>query len=171
MPTNLETTCVLWLNKVSTSVLGLIQNECELYAKQSGGVGCQSHMHLPQIRDDLSASMANGTILAVLLVFYTCDMDIDLSDIALQEAVGFEESVENLNLVKEFCEKHLTTRPFCFNFEDFLYSPVAMKTNKLAFIAELFYLLEVQPVSKVVQSNHFEQFKEYIKSKKHWTLF
>jgi hypothetical protein len=167
MPTNLETTCVLWLNKVVQSVLSLVQNECDMYAKQSGGVSCQSHMHLLPIRDDLSSSLSNGTILAVLLVFYTCDMDIDLSDIALQEAVGFEESVENLNLVKEFCEKHFSTRPFCFNFEDFLYSPAAMKTNKLAFIAELFYSLELQPMSKIIQPNHFEVFKEYIKSIKH----
>ena len=123
-------------------------------------------MHLLQIHDDISASLSNGTILAVLMVFYTCDADIDMSDISLQEQVGFEESVENLNLIKEFCEKHLVPfRPFCFNFEDFLYSPASMKINKLAFIAELFYLFEVQPISALVQNNHFELFKAYIKSK------
>ena len=120
-------------------------------------------MYLTEIGDELSLNLASGSILAVLIVFYTCDVDIDLSDISLQETVGFEESVENLNLVKEFCDKFFSTKPFCFNFEDFLYSPHAMKINKLAFIAELFYLFEVQPISNLVRSNHFDLFKDYIK--------
>ncbi len=34
MPTDLETTCILWLNKVTHTVLSCINIECELYAKQ-----------------------------------------------------------------------------------------------------------------------------------------
>lgn len=83
-------------------------------------------------------------------------------DVCLQENVGFEESVENLNLIKEFCEKYI--RPFCFNFEDFLYSPMAMKINKLAFIAELFWYFELEPNREIVPNNHVELFREYIKS-------
>ena len=183
-PTSLEGTCILWLNKVMRSVLDCVQAECEQYAKQvteptkhleltdyvitfnklkSSLIGCQRHMYLSEISDELSLNLASGSILAVLIVFYTCDVDIDLSDISLQETVGFEESVENLNLVKEFCDKFFSTKPFCFNFEDFLYSPHAMKINKLAFIAELFYLFEVQPISNLVRSNHFDLFKDYIK--------
>jgi len=127
-------------------------------------VFCQPHLNLPEIKEDLSANLVNGTILAILIVFYTCDKDIDLSDISCQD-VGFEESVENLNLVKEFCEKYFPSHPYCFNFEDFLYSPSSMKINKLAFLAELFFLFEVQPMSNLIQSNHFELFKDYIKSK------
>ncbi len=33
-PTDLETTCILWLNKVIQTVLSCINSECELYAKQ-----------------------------------------------------------------------------------------------------------------------------------------
>lgn len=84
-------------------------------------------------------------------------------DICLQENVGFEESVENLNLVKEFCEKFIASKPFYFNFEDFLYSPLSMKVNKIAFISELFYWLEIQPIA-VVRQNHFDYFKDYVKS-------
>lgn len=84
----------------------------------------------------------------------------------LQENVGFEESVENLNLIKEFCEKYLTdSKPFCFNFEDFLYSPITMKINKLAFIAELFFYFELEPNRNLISENHFELFQEYIKSR------
>ena len=86
-------------------------------------------------------------------------------DISLQENVGFEESVENLNLLKEFCENNFNQKLFCFNFEDFLYGPLLMKINKLAFIAELFNWLEVQPFSTTIKANHFDQFKDYIKSK------
>jgi hypothetical protein len=82
--------------------------------------------------------------------------------------VGFEEAVENLNLIKEFCDKFLGTRLFCFNFEDFLYSPISMKINKLAFIAELFYIFEVNvtnpSTAHFIKANHFELFKDYIKS-------
>lgn len=87
-------------------------------------------------------------------------------DVCLQENVGFEESVENLNLVKEFCDKYLAdSRTFCFNFEDFLYSPLSMKINKLAFIAELFFFFELEPNRQLVVDNHFELFRDYIKSK------
>jgi len=47
--------------------------------KQSGLVGCQSHLFLPEIGNDISLTLSSGTILAVLLVFYSCDADIDLS--------------------------------------------------------------------------------------------
>jgi calmodulin-regulated spectrin-associated protein len=171
MPDSCETNCVLWLNKVMQSVLCKVECECELFSKQSTLVRCQSHLHLPKIgkSDDISQTLSTGTILAVLLVFYTCDADIDLSDITLTENVGFEESVENLNLVKEFCDKFISSKPFHFNFEDFLYSPHSMKINKIALIAELFYSLEVQPIN-IVLPNHFDLFKDYIKkyTKRHF---
>ncbi len=161
--------CKIWLNKISSTILNLVQKECELYAKQSSLINCQPHIFLNKIENtsenDISIALSNGTILATLIVFYTCDADIDLSDICLQESVGFEESVENLNLTKEFCDKFILTRPFFFNFEDFLYSPHSMKINKLAFIAELFYWFEVQPLTNFITPNHYELFKEYIKSK------
>lgn len=164
LPNNIETTCILWLNKITKTVLNCIDNECDSYAKQLNMAKCQPHLFLPQIGDDLSMSLSNGTLLAVLIVFYTCNADFDLSDVSIQENVGFEEMVENLNLVKEFCEKYIGTRLFCFNFEDFLYSPISMKINKIAFLAELFYLFEVSPNYNLVKSNHFEMFKDYIKS-------
>lgn len=34
MPTNIETTCVLWLNKIMKTVLNCVDNECDSYAKQ-----------------------------------------------------------------------------------------------------------------------------------------
>jgi hypothetical protein len=56
-----------------------VEYECEVYMKQSGLVGCQSHLFLPEIGNDISLTLSSGTILAVLLVFYSCDADIDLS--------------------------------------------------------------------------------------------
>ncbi len=168
MPSNLETTCSLWLNKIVRCVLECIESECDLYAKQSSLVRCQPHIFLNEIGKDISLSLANGTMLSVLIVFYTCDYDIDLSDISLQETVGFEESVENLNLVKEFCDKFISTKCFCFNFEDFLYSPESLKINKLVLIAELFNWFETSPQnvsSSLVRPNHFDLFKDYIRSK------
>lgn len=79
MPNSLESTCALWLNKITKSVLSSVENECESYAKQSSLVRCQPHLYIPEIGNDISLSLANGTILAVLIVFYTCDKDIDLS--------------------------------------------------------------------------------------------
>jgi hypothetical protein len=136
-----------------------------LYAKQSSLVRCQPHIYLSEVGNDLSVSLSNGTVLAMLVVFYTSDLEIDLSDICLQENVGFEESVENLNLIKEFCEKCVSPKAFCFSFEDFLYSPIDMNINKLAFIADLFYWFELDPMPDLVADNHFEKFKDYLKSK------
>lgn len=43
-----------------------------------------------------------------------------------------------------------------------------MKINKLAFIAELFYIFEVNvtnpSTAHFIKANHFELFKDYIKS-------
>jgi hypothetical protein len=40
---------------------------------------CQPHLFLSPIGNDLSMSLSNGTLLAVLIVFYTCNTDFDLS--------------------------------------------------------------------------------------------
>ena len=76
------------------------------------------------------------------------------------ETVGLEESIENLHLIKEFCEKYFASKPFYFNYEDFLYSPLDFKINKIAFIAELFYWFEIKPI---ICCKTFPDFKEYIK--------
>ena len=170
-PNSLEDLCKLWLNKIVRTVLDLVQSECEAYSKQLSLAQCTPHIFLNEIADDISISLSNGALLSALIVFYTCDADFTLSDICLQENVGFEESVENLNLIKEFCEKFIITRPFYFQFEDFLYSPLSMKVNKLAFIAELFYWFEVQPLTNFITPTHYEIFKDYIKSKVLFSFF
>ncbi|CAF0704892.1 unnamed protein product [Brachionus calyciflorus] len=170
LPSSLEQVCSFWLNQITKIVLDNVENECDLYAKQSSLARCQPHIYINEIGNDISLSLSNGTILAILIVFYTRDLEIDLSDICLQESVGFEESVENLNLIKEFCEKCINPRSFCFSFEDFLYSPFEMTINKLAFIADLFYLFELNPLPNLVHENHFEKFRDYLKKyfKKHF---
>jgi calmodulin-regulated spectrin-associated protein len=166
---NLEEICTFWINKISEIILNTIKSQCSSYVKQSGLADCQPHIHLQKItkNDDISLNLCNGSLIAAVIFFYVNEIDFDLSDISLQEQVGFEESVENLNLIKEFCEKFLPNKNklFCFNFEDFLYSPMSLKINKLAFIAELFFYFEIKSVKSVVKSNHFDLFKDYIESK------
>lgn len=164
MPSNLEQLCTFWLNNITKIVTECLEDECQIYGRQSSLIKCQPHIFLNQIEHDIAESLSCGTILSVLIVFFTSDFEIDLNDICLQENVGFEERVENLNLIKEFCEKFLGPKSFCFSFEDFLYSPLEMNINKLAFIAELFYFFEINPIPNLVDVNHFEKFKEYVKS-------
>ncbi|XP_078584673.1 calmodulin-regulated spectrin-associated protein 1-B-like [Branchiostoma floridae x Branchiostoma japonicum] len=52
------------------------------------------------------------------------------------------ESVRNLSLVRRFCDQHLGAM-FHLSYEDVLYSPEVLKPNIKAFIAELFWWLEV----------------------------
>ena len=40
-----------------------------------------------------------------------------------------------------------------------------MNINKLAFIADLFYLFEIDQSLDLIDNNHFEKFKDYLKSK------
>ena len=79
MPESLESTCKLWLNKITKTFLNTVESECESYAKQSSLVRCQPHLYISEVGSNISLSLANGTLLAVLIVFYTCDKDIDLS--------------------------------------------------------------------------------------------
>ncbi|XP_078665715.1 calmodulin-regulated spectrin-associated protein 1-B-like [Branchiostoma floridae x Branchiostoma belcheri] len=52
------------------------------------------------------------------------------------------ESVRNLSLVRRFCDQHLGAM-FHLSYEDVLYSPEVLKPNVKAFVAELFWWLEV----------------------------
>ncbi len=223
LPTNLEQLCAFWLNKITQTFLFTIDSECDAYARQVSAnavhvsrhelltefysillklnIKCQPHIFIPKV-NDITTQLANGSILAAIVLFYTCDYEIDISsknmtgiyvaggtwtdlywerwvigtlqlkrtssffchiDVAFHENIGLEESVDNLNLIKEFCDKFIASRPFHFNFEDFLYSPAQFQINKIAFVAELFYWLECKPLICV---QNFNRFKDYIKRMK-----
>ena len=85
--------------------------------------------------------------------------------------MSLEESVENLHLVKDFCDKYFASKPFYFNYEDFIYSPLDFKINKIAFISELFYWIEVKPIICCKTYAHFKDYiKQYCKKNFHATL-
>ncbi len=100
LPTDLESICVFWLNKVVQTFLYTIDNECEVYSKQVSffffflserfikfyyfclffklNIKCQPHLFISQV-DDITKNLANGSILSALILFYTCDTEIDIS--------------------------------------------------------------------------------------------
>ena len=78
LPTNLESICLFWLNKVVQTFLYTIDSECELYSRQMN-IKCQPHLFISQSADDITKHLANGTILLALIIFYTCDSQIDIS--------------------------------------------------------------------------------------------
>ena len=76
---DLESTCLFWLNKIIQTFLYALDNECELYSRQLN-IKCQPHLFIQQQNnDDITKYLANGSVLAALILFYTCDTELDIS--------------------------------------------------------------------------------------------
>uniref|UniRef100_A0A4W5QE89 Calmodulin regulated spectrin-associated protein family, member 2a n=1 Tax=Hucho hucho TaxID=62062 RepID=A0A4W5QE89_9TELE len=91
--------------------------------------------------DNLLKDTTNGCALATLLHFY-CPQLVRLEDICLKESMSLVDSLYNLQLVQEFCQKHLN-RCCHFSLEDMVYTSSSVKNNYLVFMAELFWWFEV----------------------------
>lgn len=72
-----------------------------------------------------------------------------LAVLALREAVGIADSLYNLQLVTDFCRTQLPVNVAHLTVNDLFYIASDLKPNFLAFLADIFFLLEVQPAACV----------------------
>ncbi|XP_076122510.1 calmodulin-regulated spectrin-associated protein 3 isoform X1 [Alosa pseudoharengus] len=86
---------------------------------------------------DLSSGCAIGAV-----IHYYCP-DLPLEEVCLKESMSVADSLYNLQLIREFCERCL--RSCChLGLEDLLYAPPQLQVNISSFLAELLWWFEIQ---------------------------
>ncbi|CAH1776107.1 unnamed protein product [Owenia fusiformis] len=160
LPYDSEDALLFWVNKCCSTVqhkLDKVQQSKQQHLIQqqtTQKVRVQKKLltprELPSIptMEDLLKDISDGCCLAALLHFY-CPSSIDLNDICLKSVIGIADSIYNLQLVKTFCQRHLTSVGSTLRFEDFLYSPSVMKPCVLALLCDIFDSLEIHKASCV----------------------
>ncbi|CAH1247364.1 CAMSAP1 [Branchiostoma lanceolatum] len=136
LPYDMEDALLFWLNKVGRTLQD--RRGSKKVNAPEGGDPCG--WDLPTL-DDILKDLSDGRVLLAVLCFY-CPNHIRPEDGQLGSLISMSESVRNLSLVRRFCDQHLGAM-FHLSYEDVLYSPEVLKPNIKAFIAELFWWLEV----------------------------
>ncbi|KAL1023326.1 hypothetical protein UPYG_G00039280 [Umbra pygmaea] len=163
-PYDTEEAVTSWINKVNEYLKDVIAQELRRREKHSAepvgkpGSPTKWYMKLVPARyrkeqalaqhspwippvDNVLKDTSNGCALATLLHFY-CPQLVRLEDICLKESMSLADSLYNLQLIQDFCQKHLN---HCchFSLEDMVYAPASVKNNYLVFLSELFWWFEV----------------------------
>ncbi|CDQ71958.1 unnamed protein product [Oncorhynchus mykiss] len=86
--------------------------------------------------------LSNGCAIAAVVHYY-CPGLLQLEDVCMKESMAVEDSLYNLQLIREFCDSCL--KSCCpLVLEDLLYSPQELQVNVMSFLAELLGWFEVR---------------------------
>uniref|UniRef100_A0A4W5RKD3 Calmodulin regulated spectrin associated protein family member 3 n=1 Tax=Hucho hucho TaxID=62062 RepID=A0A4W5RKD3_9TELE len=86
--------------------------------------------------------LSTGCAIAAVVHYY-CPGLLQLEDVCMKESMAVEDSLYNLQLIREFCDSCL--KSCCpLVLEDLLYSPQELQVNMMSFLAELLGWFEVR---------------------------
>ncbi|KAK7069879.1 hypothetical protein SK128_011064, partial [Halocaridina rubra] len=137
-PQDQEEALVLWINHITQALQERIHQHVNSQE--------QELPVFPRIQD--LSDLSDGIGLAALIAFY-CPQELQWGDIAVADPPSIADSLYNIGLVIKFCQESLPYNPCLLTKEDVVYMHSSIKQNVLAFVAELFFLLELEPVSCV----------------------
>ncbi|XP_066967191.1 uncharacterized protein Patronin isoform X13 [Macrobrachium rosenbergii] len=137
-PQDQEEALVLWINHITQALQERIHQHVQSQE--------QELPVFPRIQD--LSDLSDGIGLAALIAFY-CPQELQWGDIAVADPPSIADSIYNIGLVIKFCQESLPYNPCLLTKEDIVYMHSSIKQNVLAFVAELFFLLELEPVSCV----------------------
>ncbi|KAG1677704.1 Patronin [Nymphon striatum] len=83
-----------------------------------------------------------------------CSSESDTAKICLNETLSLADSLYNLQLILKFCESVLPFNFYFLSLEDVLYMHSSIRQNFLAFLADIFYNLEIKPAKCVRSPGH-----------------
>ncbi|KAG0727117.1 Patronin [Chionoecetes opilio] len=137
-PQDQEEALVLWVSCITQALQERIHHHAQ----------AQDHELpvFPRIQD--LSDLSDGIGLAALVAFY-CPQELSWQDIAVADPPSIADSLYNVGLAIRFCQDSLPYNPCLLTREDVVYMHSSVKQNVLAFAAELFFLLELEPVSCV----------------------
>ncbi|KAK8401536.1 hypothetical protein O3P69_001012 [Scylla paramamosain] len=137
-PQDQEEALVLWVSCITQALQDRIHHHAQAQE--------QELPVFPRIQD--LSDLSDGIGLAALVAFY-CPQELSWQDIAVADPPSIADSLYNVGLVIRFCQESLPYNPCLLTKEDVVYMHSSVKQNVLAFAAELFFLLELEPVSCV----------------------
>lgn len=141
-----EDVALYWVNRACAQLNEEISRD-HLMKQEDQHPSDPSNALLVPSLDELS-DMCDGCSLFALLAFY-CPEHVDWREICLKQDISIADSIYNLQRIQYFCQE-LFPSDICFlSLEDFLYLPEPIVPNFLAFIADLLFMFEVQPVEAV----------------------
>ncbi|XP_050310591.1 patronin isoform X6 [Anthonomus grandis grandis] len=136
--------------------LSWIQHACdalrERIEQESGGVvngGEGDRLKPPDFSPcrDLK-DLCDGVGIATLVAYY-CPDELPWTDIRILPVPSVQDSIHNLRLVRDFCLRCLPASIFHLQPEDITYLRDSMRLNLMVFLADLFNVMEIHPVSCV----------------------
>ncbi|XP_053966252.1 patronin isoform X8 [Anastrepha ludens] len=136
---------LLWISHACTSLKKRIAREVELGATDENGVRLQVP-NIPSVHD--YQSLCDGVCLALFISYY-CPKALPWTLVRINYLPAVEDSIHNVSLVSNFCQKHLPYNVFHMNPEDVTYMRNSMKLNLVVLLADLFLLFEIHPAKCV----------------------
>ncbi|XP_067628269.1 patronin isoform X5 [Eurosta solidaginis] len=140
-----EQLLLLWISHACTSLKKRISREVELGATDENGVRLQVP-NIPAVHD--YQSLCDGVCLALFISYY-CPKALPWTLVRINYLPAVEDSIHNVSLVSNFCQKHLPYNVFHMNPEDVTYMRNSMKLNLIVLLADLFLLFEIHPAKCV----------------------
>ncbi|XP_019846106.2 patronin isoform X19 [Bactrocera dorsalis] len=136
---------LLWISHACTSLKKRIARDVELGATDENGVRLQVP-NIPAVHD--YQSLCDGVCLALFISYY-CPKALPWTLVRINYLPAVEDSVHNVSLVSNFCQKHLPYNVFHMMPEDVTYMRNSMKLNLVVLLADLFLLFEIHPAKCV----------------------
>ncbi|XP_046917022.2 calmodulin-regulated spectrin-associated protein patronin isoform X3 [Dermatophagoides farinae] len=148
-----EDVALYWVNRACSQLNQEIARDYiqQQQQQQSDDGDCQPPPPPPVVVPSLEelSDMCDGCSLFALMAFY-CPDHVDWREICLKQDISIADSIYNLQRIQYFCQE-LFPSDICFLLlEDFLYLPEPIVPNFLAFIADLLFMFEIQPVESVI---------------------
>uniref|UniRef100_A0A0P5T5D5 Calmodulin regulated spectrin-associated protein 1 1 (CAMSAP1L1) n=1 Tax=Daphnia magna TaxID=35525 RepID=A0A0P5T5D5_9CRUS len=133
-PKEAEQALLLWITKACQSLKKRLTAEVDGHGEDVP--------NFPELRE--LGDLSDGMSLLGLLAFYAPDL-VDWTRIATNEPFSMADCLYNLELVHKFCSESIPNNIFHLGLEDIVYMHSSVRQNVLAFLADLFYILEVRP--------------------------
>ncbi|XP_076270911.1 calmodulin-regulated spectrin-associated protein patronin isoform X4 [Rhynchophorus ferrugineus] len=155
-PSSHEQGVLLWVQHACNALTDRVERNCEEPVIKGGGDGFRlKPPEFPNCRD--LKDLCDGVGLAALVSYY-CPDELHWAKIQISPVPSVQDSLHNLRLVRDFCQRCLPAFIFHLQVEDVAYLREYMKLNLLVFLADLFNVMEIHPASCVRDKINSEGF-------------
>ncbi|XP_071052762.1 patronin isoform X4 [Onthophagus taurus] len=145
-PDTYEQGLLMWVSHTCDALQQKIQQDLNVGVTNGGEGDRLRPPEFPQLKD--MKDLCDGVALAALLSYY-CPDELPWTAIKVSRLPTISESLHNLSLVQDFCNRCLQSSVFHMLPEDITYMRGSMKTTLVAFLADLFNVLEIHPIKCV----------------------
>ncbi|XP_064213219.1 patronin isoform X5 [Tribolium castaneum] len=157
VPENHEQAVFVWMSHACDALRKRIEQETESGMTNGGGSGDRMKPpDLPAVHD--LKDLTDGVALAALISYY-CPDELPWTDLKISYVRNVQDSLYNISLVQDFCNRCLPVSIFHIQPEDFTYMRDSMRYNLIVFLADLFNVIEIHP-AKCVRYPGMDKFNE-----------